>query len=165
MFLKRFVLFGTYFSMRCAIIKQMNREAVIQTYFHAGDGFCPLVICPGWQVSQLNDRSDLHADTIRQMERHDATDEVFILIKGDASLIVGTERADTLALKALRMKPGVTYNVPRGVWHTIMTLPGMQVMIVEKNNTHVDDVTLRTLTNVEREVLKMKLTGDRCLEV
>lgn len=141
----------------------MNGEDVIQSYFHAGDGFCPLLIRPGWQVSQLNDRPDLHADTVSQVERHDATDEVFILIKGDAALVMACERKSggALALETLRMTPGVTYNIPSGVWHTIVTAPGMQVMIVERANTHVSDVVHRELTDGERAELRTKLAGEK----
>jgi len=136
--------------------------STIETFFHTGEGFRPLLIRDGWQVSQLNDREDLHADTIRQVERHEATDEVFVLVKGEAALVTGAERAGALVLETVRMEPGATYNIPRGVWHTIMTAPGMQVMIVEKDNTHVSDVARRALTDGEREALRAKLdAGNR----
>ena len=139
----------------------MNGEDVIQSYSHAGDGFCPLLIRPGWQVSQLNDRADLHADTVSQVERHDASDEVFFLVKGDATLVVGGAGDEAMTLDTLRMAPGVTYNIPCGVWHTIVTSPGMQVMIVERDNTHVGDVVQRALTDGERAALREKLeTGN-----
>lgn len=154
MFLKSYVRFETYLSLKCAIIHTMKRKETIQSYSHSGEGFRPLVVSSGWQVSQLNDRSDLHADTIRQVERHDATDEVFILMKGDATLVICTECDGALVPETLHMEPGVTYNIPRGVWHTIMTAPGMQVMIVEKDDTHKNDVTHRLLTASECQVLQ-----------
>ncbi len=160
MFLRSLILCETFFSSGCAILRRMNGKQAIQSYFHAGDGFCPLLIRPGWQVSHLNDRADLHADTIRQVERHEATDEVFILIKGEAALVVGSQTDDGLALETLRMEPGVTYNIPSGVWHTIVTAPGMQVMIVERDNTHQDDVVHLELTDGERMELRTKLAGE-----
>lgn len=127
----------------------------IESGFHGGDGFRPLVIRPGWQVSQLNDRADLHADTLSQVERHDATDEVFLLVKGAATLVAATHECDgELAFSCVAMEAGVTYNVPRGVWHAIATTPGVQVMIVEKDNTHVNGVVLRDLT--ERETGRLR---------
>jgi hypothetical protein len=127
----------------------------IESSFHGGDGFQPLVIRSGWQVSQLNDRADLHADALSQVERHDATAEVFLLVKGAATLAVGSEGSSgELAFTCVAMEPGVTYTVPGGVWHAIATTPGMQVMIVEKDNTHVNDVILRDLTEREKERLR-----------
>jgi len=161
MFLKRFILAEMFFLRWCAIIIIMNDEKVIQSYSHVGDGFCPLLIRPGWQVSQLNDRADLHADTVCQIERHDLTDEVFLLVKGDAALVVGVEVADGMTVETLRMESGVTYNIPRGVWHTIVTTPGMQVMIVERDNTHVNDVVHRILMEGERAELRAKLSEER----
>jgi len=135
----------------------MNAENVVQAYVNPGEGFLPLVISRGWQVSQLNDRLDLHADTLSQIERHDATDEVFILVHGAATLVAVSESAHRFEFEVVSMKPGITYNIPRGVWHAIMTSPGMQVMIVEKDNTHVDGVVRRTLTDEERAVLRSQL--------
>ena len=160
MFLKSFVLQETQSSYVFDNIDNMRRKA-LEILFHDGAGFSPLVTCPGWQVAQLNDRPDLHADTIRQVERHDATDEVFILVKGDAALVIGAEGAGAMTWETVRMKLGLTYNIPRGVWHTIMTSPGMQVMIFEKDNTHLDDVVHRTLTGGEQAALRAKLARER----
>ena len=136
----------------------MNRkEGSIQSCSHVGDGFCPLVIRPGWQVSQLNDRADLHGNTIGQVERHAGSDEVFVLVKGRAILVSARERANALDCDVQPMTAGVVYTVPQGVWHTIVTFPEMLVVIVEKDNTHLHDVAYRTLTKEERLALREKL--------
>jgi len=124
---------------------------------HSGEGFCPLVICPGWQVAQLNDRADLHGEVLSQVERHMQTDEVFLLVRGRAILLAASERGDVLKWDVLPMAAGVTYTVPKGVWHAIVTFPGVQVAIVEKDRTHESDVFRRPLTADERKVLRQKL--------
>ena len=139
----------------------MQKRNDIQTFLHVGDGYCPLLIRTGWQVAQLNDRADLHADSVSQIERHDATDEVCGLVKGDATLVTASETADGLELATHRMRPGVTYNIPAGVWHAIVTSPGMQVMILERDNTHLDDVLRRALTDAERLSLRANLAAGR----
>ena len=142
-------------------MRMVQKLSEIETYLYDGDGYRPLLIRPGWQVAQLNDRADLHADSVSQIERHDATDEVFVLVKGDATLVTASETADGLDLVTHRMRPGVTYNIPAGVWHTIVTSPGMQVLIVERDNTHLDDVLRRTLTDAERLALRANLAAGR----
>jgi len=137
----------------------MKIEHAIETHAYSGDGFCPLVIRPGWQVSQLNDRADLHGDTVSQVERHLGTDEVFVLVKGEATLVVGEESNAGLTVDVLPMERGITYNVRAGVWHTIVTFPGTHVMIVEKNDTHLADVCRRALSVEERDALQKKLNA------
>ena len=157
MFLKGFIFIGTFYATERVKIHTMKNEHAIETHAYSGDGFCPLVIGSGWQVSQLNDRADLHGDAVCQVERHFGTDEVFVLVKGEATLIVGEERKDGLTVDALPMERGSTYNIRAGVWHTIVTSPGTQVMIVEKNGTHLTDVCCRALSVEEREALQKEL--------
>lgn len=129
----------------------------IQAFSYAGEGFRPLVIRPGWQVSQLNDRDDLHGGAIAQVERHANTDEVFVLTRGRAILVVARERAGALEWRVRPMAQGVVYNVQRKAWHTIATFPGVQVMIVEKDHTHLNDVDYRFLSAEERTALQAEL--------
>ena len=142
-------------------MRMVQKLSEIETYLHDGDGYRPLLIRVGWQVAQLNDRADLHADSVCQIECHDATDEAFVLVKGDATLVAATEATNGLAFETLRMRSGVTYNMPAGVWHTIVTSPGMQVLIVERDNTHLSDVRHRMLADAERLSLQDKLAEGR----
>jgi ureidoglycolate hydrolase len=137
----------------------LMNETPVNIFYFQGPGFKPLLVSAGWQVAQLNDCEELHSDTVNRIERHDASDEVFVLLRGNAILVTATKHASQFQFTLLQMEQGVTYNIPLGTWHTIITSPGMQVMIVEKNNTHLNDVTYCALTDEEREVLRAKLEG------
>ena len=119
-----------------------------------GEGFQPLLIRSGWQVAQLNFMPLLQAEAIRRVECHASTDEVFILFKGASVLITATETADSLTFQAEHMQPGVTYNVPAKLWHNIAMMPGDLVIIVENDNTHLNDVCYRNLSASEFEALQ-----------
>jgi len=136
----------------------MNQTAV-NIFFHRDAGFKPLQISTGWQVSQLNDCEALHSDTVDRIERHDGTDEVFLLVRGKATLVTAAKHAGKLKFELIQMEQGVTYTIPLGTWHTIITSPSMQVMIVEKDHTHMNDVTYCALTDGERAALRAKLEG------
>jgi len=131
----------------------------LDIFYFQGSGFKPLVISSGWQVSQLNDCEALHSDTVDRIERHDGTDEVFLLVRGNATLVTATKQAGQHQFELVQMEQGVTYNIPSGTWHTIITTPRMQVMIVEKDHTHEHDVTYCVLTDSERAALRAKLEG------
>ncbi len=123
----------------------MRAEQLIESYYHEGPGYKPFLIREGWQVAQLNYLPRLDPPEIRRVERHMATDEVFILFQGKSILIVAQETANGMRFAAQLMKPGVTYNIPAGMWHSITMMPGDIVIIVEKSNTHLNDVTYHNL--------------------
>ncbi|MGD0498446.1 MAG: hypothetical protein ABSC23_08415 [Bryobacteraceae bacterium] len=121
----------------------------IEEYEHAGQGYNPFLIRRHWQVAQLNYAPSLAFDAIDRLERHKATDEVFILLRGRPVLIGAAEEAGVLRLERSAMRPGVTYNVPAGVWHAIAMRAEDVVIIVENANTHLHDVEYRALDETE----------------
>ncbi len=131
-------------------------EAKLERHNTLEAGYHPLVLRSGWQVAQLNDRADLHADSLSEIERHTETDEVFVLVRGHATLIEATV-LEGVHFECTQMEQGVVYNVPRGVWHAIRTEPGMLVIIVERDGTHLQDVEHRRLTEREQELLRAKV--------
>ena len=133
----------------------MNR-AKIERHNTLAAGYHPLVLSSGWQVAQLNDREDLHADSLAEIERHTETDEIFVLVRGHATLIEAT-LSEGVHFECTHMEKGVVYNVPRGVWHAIKTEPGMLVIIVERDGTHLQDVEHRHLTEREQTLLRAKM--------
>jgi len=126
----------------------------IEAYFHIGTGYNPFLIREGWQVAQLNYMQQLRAPEIRRLERHIATDEVFVLFKGKSVLIAAEQTPDELHLETELMTPGVTYNVPARTWQSIAMTPGDTVIIVEKSNTHLNDDQYRDLN--EREYVQLQ---------
>ena len=127
----------------------MCYRARIETFDHTGAGYSPLLIRPGWQVARLNFMQDLTAGAIRRVERHNHTDEVFVLFKGSAMLIAAEETGSGWAFQVRRMEQCVTYNIPAGVWHAIAMTPNAVVIIVENHNTHLNDVTYRDLDTTQ----------------
>jgi ureidoglycolate hydrolase len=126
----------------------------IETFFHEGEGYNPFLISDGWQVAQLNFLPGHEPENIKRVEVHLQTDEVFVLIKGKAVLITVVDPDGDFVTKCTAMETGVTYNIPAGVWHNIAMDKNAQMIIVEKNNTHQNDVTYRVLNEHERNTLK-----------
>lgn len=129
----------------------------IEQYQNPDPGYRPILIRAGWQIGHLNFMSALQPEAIDRVERHKQTDEVFILFKGSASLVAAVETPAGLAWEILRMQPAVTYNIPASLWHTIAMTPEDVVLIVERDNTHLDDVEYRKLTDAERRSLRTAL--------
>jgi hypothetical protein len=125
----------------------------IEEYLYKGEGYNPFIIRDGWQVAQLNYIAAQGLKAIEQMEVHSLTDEVFILMKGTAILILAEPGEEGFAFECTRMLGGITYNIPANTWHNIAMDENAQVIIVEKNNTHLGDVSYKALSAEEKGCL------------
>lgn len=130
---------------------------MIESYKVKENGYHPFLIRDGWQVAQLNYMPEQEIDNIKRLDVHHLTDEVFILMKGNAVLIGATINAGEITFKLTLMKPNVTYNIPQGTWHNIAMTEGCETIIVEKSNTHISDFEYFELNEVYVQELKNKV--------
>ncbi len=93
------------------------------------NGYHPLLHHEGWRVAIANYDSKWEKGNIMFMERHVLTDEVFVLLRGNAALYIGEDRT------LFPMETGKIYNVKKGTWHNLCMEHGAQVLIVENDNT------------------------------
>ena len=105
---------------------------MIEIHEYNGEGYLPLVDFEGWRVAIL--RHNYEFASLTRIERHLETDEVFVLLSGNATLIT-KKSAESDATEELEMEQGKVYNVPKGVWHHIVVTPDANVLIVENSNT------------------------------
>lgn len=112
---------------------------MIEKYKIKDKGFHPFLISDSWQVSQLNYIVDQHIDNIKKVEVHFETDEVFVLLSGDAVLITAKMENSGPVFNTELMKLGTIYNIPKNIWHNIAMRKESEVLIVEKSNTHIGD--------------------------
>ena len=92
-----------------------------------------------WRVAYLNDAPVFREENFCQMERHNETDEVFILLEGAATLVIGEE------MNRIPMEPHKIYNIPVGVWHNIFTTEGTRVLIVENEDTGLANSEIKSI--------------------
>lgn len=102
-------------------------------------GYQPLVDFESWRVAALKFCEDLRPEQLHTMQKHDETDEVFLLLEGEFVLFLGGADAQPHAPQAVRLEPGRLYVVKRGVWHNHCMKPGGSVLIVENQNTCDDN--------------------------
>ena len=130
---------------------------MIEIYKIKESGYHPFMIREGWQVAQLNFVEEQRTDNINKVEVHNHTDEVFILLKGKAILILAEFKEKKPVFQVLLMEPLVTYNIPKGDWHNIAMEKGSEVLIVEKSDTHLNDVSYLELSPDEIAELRKKI--------
>ena len=105
----------------------------IEIYDYNGDNYQTAMRFDSWRVAYLNHGDRFSEENFEKIERHNESDEVFILLAGKATLIIGEE------LNRIEMEPHKLYNVPKGVWHHIFTLEGTSVLIVENEDTGTEN--------------------------
>lgn len=133
----------------------MNQITGIEvTNFPATD-YTRLVTYEEWRVAALAACINTNPDMIKTMQKHDETDEVFILMKGNATLITAGNGETPGEMELCKMEPLKVYNIKKGYWHNhILDEEGL-VLIVENDNTCDDNSPILPLTEEQiAELLK-----------
>ena len=94
-----------------------------------GVGYDRTMHFESWRVAIANFGEHFDRDRYNYLERHLLTDEVFVLLSGNADLVTGKEFCET------PLVTGKIYNVKQGVWHALLMERNAKVLIVENHNT------------------------------
>jgi hypothetical protein len=100
-----------------------------------GEGYMSLVSYGTWRVAVLKYLDELQPDKIKTMERHLSTDEVFVLVKGKAQIVLGGNDANIGALSYYPLAIGEINNIKQNTWHTIILSKDAHVIIIENDDT------------------------------
>lgn len=82
-----------------------------------------------WKIAFINWSEKFSPEGITYLERHNETDEVFVLLKGSATLYLGEKGEPT------EMEPDQAYVVKQSAWHAITMSKDAKVLIVENTDT------------------------------
>jgi hypothetical protein len=128
-------------------------ESLLEIRAYTGDGYRPLVDYGAWRVALLRFADDMLPQNIHRFQRHDETDEVFVLLQGRCILYIGKGRENIDSLYAEEMVPLKVYNVKRGVWHNHTLSQDAVVLIVENQDTDDHNSPFCPLESWQREHL------------
>lgn len=113
---------------------------------YAQEGYKPLIDCNGWRVAYLRYLEELHPQNIAYLERHMATDEVFVLLAGEVTLMMGDGDASVQGVYGVPMQPHKLYNVKKGAWHGVLMSKDATILLVENTDTGKDNTEYYNLT-------------------
>ena len=128
-------------------------ESLLEIRDYDGDGYRPLVDYGAWRVALLRFADDMLPRNIVHLQRHDETDEVFVLLQGRCILYLGEGNERVTMLHAEEMAPLKVYNVKRGVWHNHTLSRDAVVLIVENKDTTDQNSPFYHLDEEQRERL------------
>jgi hypothetical protein len=128
-------------------------ETLLEIREYGGVGYRPLVDYGEWRVAILRYDDELLPHNIREMQRHDETDEVFVLLSGRCILFLGEGGDGVTAIHAQDMQPLKLCNVKKGCWHSHTLSEDASVLIVENRDTTVHNSPRVDLTPAQRETI------------
>ncbi|MFW5801645.1 MAG: hypothetical protein ACOCVC_06405 [Spirochaeta sp.] len=110
-------------------------ESLLRIAEYTDDGYRPLVDFNGWRVAVLNYHDELLPHNLQDLQRHDETDEVFVLVSGRCLLYTGEGETEIGRIYGTDLQPGIVYTVTRGTWHSHTLSRDARVIIVENTDT------------------------------
>jgi ureidoglycolate hydrolase len=113
----------------------MIEETLLKVDTFEGIGYQPVVDYESWRVAFLRYHPELLPENITQMQRHDETDEVFVLLEGQCILLIGEGKDEIEGVHTVDMQPFLIYNVKRGCWHSHTLSKDARILIVENRET------------------------------
>jgi mannose-6-phosphate isomerase-like protein (cupin superfamily) len=116
-------------------------------------GYQPIIDFGEWRVAILNYIDEIHPLRIESLERHNETDEVFVLLKGQGILFIGEGGTCIEKIFSQVLEPGKIYNVKQRIWHTVTLSQDGSVLIVENRNTSKENSSYSSLDTEQRRVI------------
>ena len=139
-------------------------KELLEIRAYTGSGYVPLIDYGAWRVAILRFIDELLPQNLGKMQRHDETDEVFVLLAGRCILFVGEGAEQISEMYAQDMEPLKLYNVKRGCWHTHTLSADASVLIVENRDTtshNSPEIMLDTRQKLRIIELTRQLWGER----
>jgi hypothetical protein len=128
------------------------------------EGYLPLVDFETWRVAVLKYCEDVRLENITTMQRHMETDEVFVLISGNCTLISAGCGEQVQEIEIIKMEQHKIYNVKKGVWHNHVLDEQGAVLIVENQNTSDNNSPVIQLKSLEIQQMRDLINRQSMLE-
>ena len=126
---------------------------LIKTLDYPDGHYKPVLITDKWQVAYLNSCPEYELESIQKVDIHHNTDEAFVLLEGRAVLIAAAINEGEITFDLIDMMQGVTYNIPKKMWHNIVLWENTRVYIIEDENTHLGDYEFYHFTDKQTRQL------------
>lgn len=118
----------------------------IQVLEFDGEGMKRVFENGKWMVGIKNWKPTNDISGIDCLERHNQTDELFVLLSGSCTLLYADEENGGLNIKAEKMQPMRVYNIPRSLWHNTVTTRDVKLVLIEDSSTGAENSDILELS-------------------
>jgi ureidoglycolate hydrolase len=139
-------------------------ETLMEVKEFTGIGYSPVVDYGQWRVAVLNFIDEIILERLNTLERHNETDEVFVLLKGKVFLFLGEGNDRAEKIHVTEMQPCKIYNIKKSVWHGCTMSEDASILIIENKNTDKSNTSFYTLSEEQKETIRgsaVRLQGGR----
>src|SRR3954470_19207079 len=105
----------------------------IGEYF--GNGFQPVLNFSGWRVAMKRFADSTHPANFHSVDRHNETNEVFILTEGKAEMLLMEGKQQPTTFHLFPMQLNVAYSVQQSAWHHVFMAEGSHIIVFERSDT------------------------------
>lgn len=113
---------------------EISKELVeIGEYF--GVGFQPVLNFEGWRVAMKRYGENTHPAKFHSVDRHNETNEVFILTEGRAEMLLMEGGNSPTQFHLFPMELNVAYSVQQSAWHHVFMAENAHIIVFERSNT------------------------------
>ena len=131
---------------------RVNMDIEVKDF--SGEGMSRVYENQKWMVGIKNWKPANDISGIDCLERHNETDELFVLLSGRCTLIYANKNGQNLNIQAVKMEPFKVYNIPATLWHNTVTARDTKLVLIEDSSTgsHNSDV----LSLNEEQITRVK---------
>ena len=104
-----------------------------------GEGMSRVYDNKDWIVGIKNWKPANDITGIDCLERHNESDELFVLLSGRCILAYANEVGGKLQFGAVNMEPMKVYNIPKTLWHNTITEKDTKLILVEYSSTSMEN--------------------------
>lgn len=119
-------------------------ESLLQRYM-------PVLDFEGWRVAMLRHFEGTDPALFAKVERHNTSNEVFILTEGEADLIVCENGNRPGRAYVFPMVKNVAYNIRKSVWHHVVMSHDAHIVLFEKTEVARENSDYHYFHEAERE--------------
>lgn len=127
---------------------------IIENYSFEGEGMKRVFENAKWTVGIKNWKPANDVTGIDCLERHNQTDELFVLVAGSCTLIFANETDQGYVFEAVKMEPNKVYNIPATLWHNTITCKDTKMILIEDSNTSMENSDILSLD--EKQIVTMR---------
>ena len=123
----------------------------ILNYEFSGEGMQRVFENEKWTVGIKNWKPANDVTGVDCLERHNLTDELFVLIEGACTLVYAHETEIGLEFGSVKMEKDKVDNIPATLWHNTITQKDTKMILIEDSNTSMDN---SDILNLDEEQIK-----------
>lgn len=111
-----------------------------------------------WMVGIKNWKPENDSANFDNMERHNLTDELFVLLAGNCTLLYAEEVEGEMRFGSVKMEQNKVYCIPKTMWHNTITTPDVKLVLIENSNTSMDNSEIYEFNEAELVAAKAAIS-------